>query len=557
MAVHRKRIDRSVDLKVNEHNRVVDLPPAWKFDYRCPQSNDDYSFDFEQYRINGRDVLAEQMRDAVWSLRHESTGTQLKSLEETGIRKFWKFLEALEVAGTAITRLEQIDRPIINQYLTWLDQQIVSKGKNKGNPQAFSTKKTTYSKLKTVLVNRQKRVPEAVSSELSFPENPFPNCNKKTPKRKSYSLTEQERILAALKADLAIFKRDPQAFQARDVLSIHAAIIAFLTGVNVTPLLEARRDALKPFLPDRELLVLFKRRGWSTHAISLRKEALDLEKEIAICPNDVGGYFRQLCAYTEQFQDDAEDSESVFVYRITDNRGKGTRYGEVVRMSSSLLYAALGALVRRHNLLDDQGHPLKLNLARIRPTFASTLFRRTRDIRKVQMALGKSDPNATAQQYVDGSTPESVRDHAFVGRAMIDWATDKKCEQAEKLASDGEIPLKDAKELLKGGYNTGIARCKNPFRENGETCGKFLHCFKCRSMVVFEDDLYRLFSFYYRLLSERVKIAAHQWMKTYGWVIKQIDNDIAPQFDEAIIQEAKRKAKENPHPAWATGAPLL
>lgn len=557
MAIRRKRIDRTVDLKVNENNRVVDLPAAWKFDYRCLQSNSDYSFDFNQYCGNGRDALAEQLRDAVWSLRHESTGAHLECLENIGIRKFWKFLDALEAAGTAITRPDQIDRNIINQYLTWLDQQIATKGPNKGRPLAFGSKKIYYDRLKALLVNRQKRVPEAVSSELSFPVNPFPNSNKKTPKRKSYSITEQERILAALKADLKLFKRDSSFFSARDVLGLHAAIIAFLTGVNVTPLLEARRDALKPFLSDRELLVLFKRRGWSTHSISLRKEALNLEKEISICPNDVGGYFRQLCAYTEQFQDDTEDSESVFIYRMTDNRGRGTRVGEVVRMDINKLHSALTALVKRHGLLDDQGHPLKLNLARIRPTFASILFRRTRDIRKVQMALGHSNPNITAQRYVDGSTPESVRDHAFVGQAMVDWATDEKCEQVEKLAADGEVPLKDAKELLKGGYNTGVARCKNPFRENGETCGKFLHCFKCRSMVVFEDDLYRLFSFYYRLLSERVKIAVHQWMKTYGWVIKVIDNDIAPQFDEVVVQDAMRKAQENPHPAWATGAPLL
>ncbi len=48
----------------------------------------------------------------------------------------------------------------------------------------------------------------------------------------------------------------------------------------------------------------------------------------------------------------------------------------------------------------------------------------------------------------------------------------------------------------------------------------------------------------------------HHWMKTYGWVLKVIDEQIATQFAPAVVEAAKREARENPHPSWATGGLL-
>ncbi|VFT26921.1 Uncharacterised protein [Pseudomonas aeruginosa] len=86
-------------------------------------------------------------------------------------------------------------------------------------------------------------------------------------------------------------------------------------------------------------------------------------------------------------------------------------------------------------------------------------------------------------------------------------------QKATALAADGRIPLQNVHELLSGGYNTVVARCKNPFREGGEVCGKYMVCFRCPQMVVFEDDLWKMFSFYNKLLAERNKIAPHHWVQ--------------------------------------------
>ena len=123
------------------------------------------------------------------------------------------------------------------------------------------------------------------------------------------------------------------------------------------------------------------------------------------------------------------------------------------------------------------------------------------------------------------------------------------------LAADGKLPLQDVKDLLSGGYNTGIARCKNPFRENESVCKKFFACFKCPSMCVFGDDLGRLFSFYYRLLAERAKINPIHWLKTYSPILRRIDAEIASQFPADKVEAARLKAQQTPHPAWK--GPLL
>ncbi len=74
-------------------------------------------------------------------------------------------------------------------------------------------------------------------------------------------------------------------------------------------------------------------------------------------------------------------------------------------------------------------------------------------------------------------------------------------------------------------------------------------------MCVFEDDLWRLFSFYYRLIAERSNINAAHWLKTYSPIIRRIDADIAPLFSANKVEEARARARSTPHPTWK--GPLL
>lgn len=555
MAIKRKKLDRKADLMLDAAGRVVDMPPGWAYTIDC-EHHGQINFDFNPYRENGREDLAGHMRDAFWSLRHEMVGKTLDSMERSGLRHFWRFLDNLSAAGESISRLDQIDRALLSRYLAWLELRTASIGKNKGQPLSVGTKKKKFDYIKTLLTNRQKRAPAAVSPALTFPRNPFPNSNQQIPKRLAYSAGEQKRIVEALNKDLrSIHEGEGEPLPPLQVLVIHLLSLALATGRNLQSLIDLRRDSLREHpLADRELLLTIKRRGWSTHATSVKKAAAAPEdtQTVQSIPKSIGDHFRFLCDYTAPLMDEADeaDREFVFLWRVT----KFKRKGQVVRCDAFNIVVAVTAFSRRHALLDDRGQPLALNVARLRPTFGTELYRRTRDIRRVQQALGHSNPETTARHYTDAPL-EAERDHAIVVDGMVSQFARVEVEGKLLLAADGKIPLQDVKDLLSGGYNTGIACCKNPFRENESVCQKFFHCFKCPSMCVFEDDLWRLFSFYYRLLTERSKINPAHWLKTYGPIIRRIDADIASQFPADKVEAARIKAQQTPHPTWK--GPLL
>lgn len=548
MAVRRKKIDRHVDLSVLD-NRVLDLPPGWIFTIECPHHGK-ITLDFNPYRSNGRDDIAGHMRDAIWSQRHELLGMSLNN-QRRGLHFFWRFLDELESSGESITYLQQVTRRLIDRYLAWLDTQIVAKGTNKGKPWTVSAKRRAFDHLKAALTNRQKRLPHAVSVDLTFPRNPFPNSNILTQKRAAFSSGEQKRILNALNADLRRIhdSEDGEGLPPPQVLAVHLLVLAMATGRNLQSLLDLKRDSLRSHpLEDRELLLTTKRRGWSTHATSLRKTVPKGDGGLQTIPRNVGDHFRFLCNYTAPLASEANaaDRDFIFLRRVS----KYARKGQVERLEIGGAKDLVNTFVRLHDLHDDRGRPLALSIARLRPTFATELYRRTRDIRRVQQALGHASAETTVRHYADAPLEEE-RDHAIVLDGMVARYTRHELEHGVVVvAADGKVPLVDVAELVKGGYNTGIARCQNPFRENDSVCQKLFHCFKCPSMCVFEDDLWRLFSFYYRLLAERVKINPAHWLKTYGPIIRRIDSEIAPLFPSHKVEAARREAIDNPHPAW-------
>lgn len=195
------------------------------------------------------------------------------------------------------------------------------------------------------MTNRQKRAPAAVNPELGFPRNPFPNAGRLIPKRKPYSLAEQVRILDALNKDLrTIHEGEGNPLNYQQVLAVHLLVLGLTTGRNLQPLLELRRDSLQEHpLPDRELLVTTKRRGWSSHATSLRKPVAQPEdrRSLLAIPSTVGDHFRFLCAFTAPLAADATESERefVFLWRMVMHKRKG----QVVRGNDQIAKSAVMA----------------------------------------------------------------------------------------------------------------------------------------------------------------------------------------------------------------------
>ena len=543
--IGRKRVSRKLGKPV-EAGRVIDFPPGWTFTIECPHHGP-IDFDFTPFRTNGRDQLAAELRDAVWSMRHEVVGNTLDSFVSVGIARFWVFLDS-DPGAAHVKCLADIDEQVIRQFLAWMELQIATKGKNKGRAWTQSFKKLIFDRMKSLLVNRQKRTPLAVSPALLFPKNPFPQTNSRSEPREPYTDSEFGRIVAAVNQDLKLLDLESmEVLPALQVLTVHVVALALATGRNAQSLLDLRCDSLRAHpLRDREILVTNKRRGYSTHATTYRADGGD-NVATSTVPTTVGGYVRALSDFTAPLIADAREADRGFIllYRME----RMTRKGQVIRLNVRKFNQAAKVFCSRHALRDDRGRPLQLYLSRLRPTFGTKLYERTRDVRKVQMALGHSDPKITARRYIT-LPADAERNHVFVGQAMVGWATSTDDKEAVRLAADKQMPLADARKLLQGGYNTLIARCRNPFRSDDGVCAKYLPCFTCPQMVVFEDDLWRLYSFYYKLIFERVKMNPNDWVNTYGPVIKVIDDEVAPQFDAHAVMAAKQRAQDQPHPAW-------
>lgn len=311
----------------------------------------------------------------------------------------------------------------------------------------------TFNVLKSLLLNRQiSGAP--VSTGLSFPRNPFPNANRLSQKREAYSTAEQKRILAALNQDLKAIHENSTDLSELQILVVHLLLLALATGRNMQSLLDMTRDSLRVHpLPDRELMVTFKRRGWSTQATSLRKTtAPEAQKAMQAIPATIGEHFRALCAITAPLVDEIDQRHRAYVFILRINHLK--RKGQVVRLDGQLANAGLRMFVQRHALQDDRGEPLALNIARLRPTFATELYRRTRDIRRVQQALGHANVETTARHYVEVS-PEAERDHAIVVDGMVSQFARMEVDGKILLAADGKMPLQDVKDILAGATTRG------------------------------------------------------------------------------------------------------
>ena len=552
-AIKRRRIDRRVGLVIQD-KKPVDLPPGWEFMVLTERFGS-LTFDFNPFCENGREELAMHFRDALWALRRQNSGRTLEDIGKRGIMTFWRFLDCLEADGSPVTRLNQIDHRFLNLYIDWLGQQSCVTGKRKGKLWKVATRRSRYFHLKTVLNNRCKCVPESVSPHLKFPTNPFPRSHRSGEEPTPYTDTEHERIVKAVHEDLDRFHAGKWDEPEHQVLAIHLLAFALLSGRNPQPLLELRRgeqSVRESMIPGRVELRTTKYRGQTTHVTSYLKadNSLDPEHFRSLVPADFEAHFESLCQHTEPLVKDAnsEDKECVFLYRLR----KGNRKGHVVRWYDGVARASLNSFVTRHDLRDDQGKHLALNISRIRVTFGTRLYEKTRDLLQTSRALGHSRVEITSRRYV-GVTPEAKRNFSIVVRAMPGWATSKSKKRAKELSKELNVSLEIAKNLLEGGFNNLTSRCSTPFVKEGKKCQGWWSCLDeggCPSAVVFEDDLYKVYSMYFCVLNLRARYGEYLWMRLYGNIINTVDNVIAPKFDPKVVDAAKSKAKEKPHPAW-------
>lgn len=421
-----------------------------------------------------------------------------------------------------------LERTHLDQYVSWL--------KVGQSPGGEVSQKNVYTHTKSVLQGLiDRRVIE--QHDGLFPANPFPSSNAKKKGKASLSQAERVRLADALRCDVVALHNGTFGASNGEALTVYALALAMRTGLNTTPLLELKRDCLKPhpFMPRMRLIEAFKGRGNATQVKALRyTRSVGVPTSI---PMDGVALFEHLLKRTEPLVAIAppELKDSVWLYQAQAN----AHLGKLTRLEGPLLGYNIAGFVRRHGLLGDDGRPLALNTSRLRKTMENRLWRLSNgDLFTVAAIMGH-DPKVADQSYL--SVTDEMRSNAvFVGEALPD---------TYRTAKGATRPPLE---------RTPTGRCKDSLQgdrapKDGTHCTDFLSCFSCRSYAVIgtSEDLHRLFSFYWFLEAESKNTRSREWAEYFTLIRTQIDLFTLDKFDEDLVIQARELARRAPLKFWS------
>ncbi|WP_141104069.1 hypothetical protein [Noviherbaspirillum denitrificans] len=493
-------------------------------------------FDFSPWYGKRIDAITDLLAQSLQQLYVASTyqKTSVTSLFNGGVRKFLSYcVEQAQAQGREL-QVEEINRPFIDHYLAWIRRQL----KDDGEVLGYVAQRSIYTKTKSILVQacRQGRLPDR---RQLFPSNPFPQVSRHYQGEQPLSLEARRRFAEALRIELAAIARDEFDGTDGQALALVCLLIALRTGLNTTPLLELSRDALlpHPLKPNWRMLVSHKRRGNATHVQSMRWS--DQLVETASAQTDVVWWYDWVKDRTAPLVAEApvEWQQRLWLYR----REQVGRPRSVLALTVDQLILTAQRLVRRHALVGDDGEPLRVNVATLRKTFVNRLYELSGRDMLVTARLAGHSVQVSQSHYLKIS-PEAKRAFHFAGTTLLSTL---------QTASPGP-------EAAAPAAATPIGHCADPVhgerapQQPGRLCTDFLSCFQCKSMVVTTEDLWRLFSFYYLIDSERNILNARDWEQWYGHVRDIIDTEIAPDFPAAAVKAARERARREPHPYWKT-----
>lgn len=453
----------------------------------------------------------------------------------TALRTFLDYCVLRAMAFGRDLALADIHRDLIDSFLAHLARLGWASGSQRG----------VYVMTKSVLLTLGRRglIPLIDSGDAAtFPRNPFPNSKRKVKGETALSKRERQEFTVALRQAIKPIW-DDNALVTNELLVFALLIIALHTGRNTTPLLEMGRDCLRPHPKDNAVfLVLWKRRGYNTSKVALRpdSEAQRLLESTPSVRTNVERLIRRVIALSELLDADApaDLKGRVWLYRIRSGRS----VGRVSSLSPNTLAIATSSLVAKYGLTDSDGKALRINVSRLRKTFANRIFELTDgDLTTTAAALGNT-PQVANQNYL-APDEDARRNWQFMGEVLVQELLTRTIGTTYK-----DTPMGHCADPVNGQYA--------PKRE-GATCMNFMNCLRCKHYAVTAEDLYKLFSFYFRLLSERSRMDKRRWAREYAHIPRLIEHYIVAEglrrgtFKTTAVEAARERARTLPHPFWS------
>lgn len=448
----------------------------------------------------------------------------------SGVPKFLEFLLSRQPAHRPATPAD-LQPQHLQIFVVWIKLQYLDR----------STAKSVYSGLRAVLLAMIGRGQIVADQAHLFPPRPFPNAAMTKKGADTLSVSEKERLAAALRQDLVALHHNQFEPTQSEALAVYLLAVALRTGGNTTPLLEMTIDSLKPHLvPNMMRIDLIKHRSASTQVHALRRTEATCES--LTVPMDGVAILNKVIALTAPLRVQATPSLKlrIWLYRIEGPKDKG----QITALTSSLLFRNIKQWVKRHRLLADDGQPLELTLGRLRKSKAHQLWQRSDgDLIAVANLMGNR-PQVADRHYLSMTDAIRAEGAAFIGEILTDTLRGSTPEQAPPEP-------------------TPVGRCKDPLHgdkapgDGQRLCDQFVHCLGCRSYAIVGSlpDLHRLFSFQGFLKAEVAYYPQsdeyEDWRQHRQRLIALIDGFTGEHFSAALVSQAKTLAEREPHRFWA------
>ncbi|MBN3799408.1 hypothetical protein [Burkholderia sp. Ac-20392] len=453
-----------------------------------------------------------------------------------GLSGFLRYLTMLSTALRRDLTLNDINRETIDSYLGFLKDSGVAK----------VTQSRRYSSTKAVLGALCQRglIHEILAGDsATFPFNPFPGVTRNSKGEQPLPKEQRKAFARAVKtAVMPIFSDDVE--HTSELLAFALLIIALHTGRNTWPLLEMSPDCLRPHPKDDVLfLVLYKRRGHSTSKAAIRADfdRPQIESMATVRPT-VARLIRRVLDLSSRLRHEAPAHlrDRVWLYRMqTPGRGVGA-VGDVTALNPGTLERAVKTLVKRYELVDTDGKPLRVSVSRLRKTFVNRIYEiLDGDVVATASAAGDT-VKVTSTSYLRPGE-DAKKNWKFLGATLVQELL------TNTIGATERTPMGRCSDSKNGEYAP---------KRNGATCMSFINCLRCRNYVVTGDDLYRLFSFYWRVLKEQARMEPKRWRRQFAHVVRLIDRDVIDAglakgvFKKAIVSVERERARVAPHPFW-------
>ena len=211
-----------------ENNICIDLPK---------NARNHKKLDHAKYLGLGFDAWAIQSLHVIRVLLHGGNFSvaTLISYSSNGLRYFLAFLAGGAVGSPPATP-NNLTKRHLERFVSWLKLKYPN----------GSTAKNYYTSFKSlVIVMADYGFVEGDLDDL-LPPNPFPNNAQVTKDADPLTIGEMQRLLSALKADLVAIHKGTFLGNGAEAMTVMLILTAARSGINTTPLLEMKRDALQP-----------------------------------------------------------------------------------------------------------------------------------------------------------------------------------------------------------------------------------------------------------------------------------------------------------------------